>query len=239
MFSWSNQVQDLDEQLKILPKLSILSAAFITYLASQSEDKRVEYLTKWKQALSVDEKFDVRKFLSTESEQLGWKSQGLPSDELSMENAMTILRSQLCPFLVDPSSRATEWLKTHLKDKKVEVINQQDNNFTTQLELAVRFGKTLIVQEVDGVEPVLYPVLRKDLAAQGPRHVVQIGEKVIDFNADFRIYLTTRNPAPDLLPDMQAIVNEVNFTTTRAGLTGQVVNLHFRNNPIRCRPTIP
>jgi hypothetical protein len=37
------------------------------------------------------------------------------------------------------------------------------------LELAVRFGKTLIIQEVDGVEPILYPLLRGDLAAQGQR----------------------------------------------------------------------
>lgn len=29
------------------------------------------------------------------------------------------------PFLVDPSSRATEWLKTHLKEQRLEVINQQ------------------------------------------------------------------------------------------------------------------
>lgn len=224
---WSAQVNDLNEQLKILPKLCLLSASFITYLAGQSEDKRVSYMNKWKQLLNVDEKIDIRKFLSTESEQLVWKSKGLPSDELSMENAIVILNSQLCPFLVDPSSRATEWLKTHLKDKKVEVINQQDSNFTTQLELAVRFGKTLIVQEVDGVEPVLYPILRKDLVSQGPRHVVQIGEKILDYNPDFRIYLTTRNPAPELLPDMEAIVNEVNFTTTRAGLTGQVRNSLF------------
>lgn len=37
----------------------------------------------------------------------------------------------------------------------------------TSLELAVRFGKTLIIQEMDGVEPVLYPLLRRDLIAQG------------------------------------------------------------------------
>lgn len=43
----------------------------------------------------------------------------------------------------------------------------QDANFATQLELAVRFGKTLIIQEVDGVEPMLYPLLRGDLIAQG------------------------------------------------------------------------
>lgn len=39
----------------------------------------------------------------------------------------------------------------------------------TSLELAVRFGKTLIIQEMDGVEPVLYPLLRRDLVAQGIR----------------------------------------------------------------------
>lgn len=45
----------------------------------------------------------------------------------------------------------------------------QDANFMTVLELAVRFGKTLIIQEMDGVEPVLYPLLRRDLIAQGER----------------------------------------------------------------------
>lgn len=50
----------------------------------------------------------------------------------------------------------------------ISFINStQDSNFTTALELAVRFGKTLIIQEVDGVEPILYPLLRKDLVSQG------------------------------------------------------------------------
>ena len=43
----------------------------------------------------------------------------------------------------------------------------KDANFNTVLELAVRFGKTLIIQEADTVEPVLYPLLRGDLISQG------------------------------------------------------------------------
>lgn len=35
------------------------------------------------------------------------------------------LQGQLCPFLIDPSQRATEWLKVHLKESRLEVINQQ------------------------------------------------------------------------------------------------------------------
>lgn len=34
-------------------------------------------------------------------------------------------QSALRPYLVDPSSRATDWLKEHLKEQRLEVVNQQ------------------------------------------------------------------------------------------------------------------
>lgn len=59
------------------------------------------------------------------------------------------------------------WLKQHLKEGKVESVNQADSNFISQLELAVRFGKTLIVEQVETIEPALFPLLRADLVSQG------------------------------------------------------------------------
>ncbi|PNI44695.1 DYNC2H1 isoform 3 [Pan troglodytes] len=150
-------------------------------------------------------------------------------NQLDREHKRWNAQSRVCPFLIDPSSQATEWLKTHLKDSCLEVINQQDSNFITALELAVRFGKTLIIQEMDGVEPVLYPLLRRDLVAQGPRYVVQIGDKIIDYNEEFRLFLSTRNPNPFIPPDAASIVTEVNFTTTRSGLRGQLLALTIQH----------
>ncbi|XP_037123246.1 cytoplasmic dynein 2 heavy chain 1 isoform X1 [Syngnathus acus] len=232
---WNTQMLEIKNELDTLPVRAMLAAAFITYLSAAPEDRRRHCLETW-MAQSGLQKFDFRTFLSLESEQLIWKSQGLPSDDLSMENAIVILqinelklRSVACPFLIDPSSRATEWLCTHLIQNRLEVINQQDSNFMTALELAVRFGKTLIIQEMDGVEPVLYPLLRRDLIAQGPRYVVQIGEKVIDYNEDFRLFLATRNPAPFIPPDAVSVVTEVNFTTTKAGLQGQLLALTIQH----------
>lgn len=86
-----------------------------------------------------------------------------------------------------------------------------------------------MIQEVDGVEPVLYPLLRGDLVSQGPRFVVQLGEKVVDYNPDFRLFLATRNPAPELPPDAASTVTVVNFTTTRAGLSGQLLAATIQN----------
>lgn len=65
----------------------------------------------------------------------------------------------------------------------------------------------------------------------GPRYVVQIGEKFIDYHEDFRLFMATRNPAAFIPPDAASVITEVNFTTTRAGLRGQVGHtLHFNIN---------
>jgi dynein heavy chain 2 len=48
-------------------------------------------MTEWCENVGL-QGFDFRRFISSESEQLIWKSEGLPSDDLSMENAMVILK---------------------------------------------------------------------------------------------------------------------------------------------------
>ena len=63
-----------------------------------------------------------------------------------------------------------------------------------QVELAVRFGKTLFITEVDNVDPMLFSLVRKDLANQGPRQTVMIGDKSVDYNEKFRLFFATRNP---------------------------------------------
>ena len=60
--------------------------------------------------------------------------------------------------------------------------------FILTLELAVRFGKTLLLQDVQAIDPILYPILRRDLIGQGVYKVVQVGEKMVDFNPSFRLF---------------------------------------------------
>jgi dynein heavy chain 2 len=48
------------------------------------------------------------------------------------------------------------------------------SRFILMLELAVRFGKTLLLQDVQSIDPILYPILRRDLAGQGVYKAVQV-----------------------------------------------------------------
>ncbi len=223
---WAAQAAFIKANIASLPVKSLLAAAFVCYLGDATEDVREATVDQWAAAAQLPEgaKFDFLAFMSTESEQLSWKAEGLPSDRLSIENAAAIIASGTqTSLLVDPGQRATEWLKKHMHAMRFEVINQQDSNFVTALELALRFGKKLLIQEVDSIEALLMPILRRDLVPQGPRFCIYVGEKLVDFNEDFQLFLSTRNPEIDVSPNLQGIINTVNFTTTRAGLANQLL----------------
>ncbi|VDD74961.1 unnamed protein product [Mesocestoides corti] len=210
---WEKQVLSLTRQLETLPATAIISAGFITYLSACSEDEREATVSNWwqqieelglsipaKQASSKAVPFDFKRFLVTEKEQLQWRSQGLPSDQLSVENAAVIL---------------------------------QNPNFVTVLELAVRFGKALIIQEVDQIAPIIFPILKKDLIFQGPRATVKLGEKEVDYNESFRLFMTTRQPCISVgavTPECaSSLVTVVNFQATRVGLMGQLLEITLQH----------
>jgi dynein heavy chain 2, cytosolic len=210
-------------------------------------------------AVGATGKFEPVRFLSTESEVLQWKAQGLPSDDLSVENAAVIINSThsgRVPFIIDPSTQATAWLQHYLASAEstkglgssassgslapasprkgaaeelaaaaasLEILNAQDPRFQNVVELAVRFGKTLLIKDVDRVEPMLYPLLRRDYYHAGPRSTVQVGDKQVDVNERFRVFFATRNPRPFIPPDAASVITEVNFTVTRSGLESQLL----------------
>jgi dynein heavy chain 2 len=229
---WKTQAGQLNGDIGRLPMKMLLAAGFATYLAKTPEDVRFPMLTKW-QELTEQQGFAFKRVMSTESELLQWKSLGLPSDELSQENSLVITyAAERVPFIIDPASAATEWLKAMLskdRTRPLEVVTHHDSRFSNQVELAVRFGKTLLILEVDGVEPMLYPLCRKDLCHQGPRWVVSVGDKVVDYNEGFRLFLVTRNPDPDIPPDAAGLVTTVNFTVTKSGLEGQLLGIAIQN----------
>ncbi|KAK3283536.1 hypothetical protein CYMTET_8768 [Cymbomonas tetramitiformis] len=223
---WDEQVSLLESEILELPLNALMSCGFIVYLPSATEQRRASIVDTWRKLTKVDG-YNFRNFMSTESQMLTWKAEGLPSDDLSMENAIIILQTLQVPYIIDPSTQASDWLKGHMKQGggTIEVTTTFDPKFVTTMELAVRFGKTLVIEEVDFIEPILYSLLRQDLLRQGPRLLVQIGEKQIDYNENFRLYLITRNPYPNVPPDAVSLIAETNFSVTHSGLEGQLLGL--------------
>ena len=81
---WEQQSKTLHAEVQTLPLQALLAAAFCTYLGKVSEDIRASMRTIWQEAAGVH-KFTLRGLLSSESQLLAWKFEGLPSDTLSQE----------------------------------------------------------------------------------------------------------------------------------------------------------
>jgi dynein heavy chain 2 len=147
---WGNQMKDMDLQMERLPMTLLMASSFITYLGIMPEDTRLEMTSLWCRRLELPE-FRFMLMMSSETERLEWKAQGLPGDDLSAENSIIITKSTLYPLIIDPSTQASKWLTSYLAAQKcsVELTTQQDAKFIQKLELSVRFGKTLVIQEVD------------------------------------------------------------------------------------------
>lgn len=111
---WVETVGALDAAIADLPLACLMASAFVTYLPGVPEDVRAEVQAGWAMLLSVPPTYDFKRFMSSESEMLTWKGEGLPGDDLSMENGIAILSTAASPLIIDPSKSASDWLKTHL-----------------------------------------------------------------------------------------------------------------------------
>ncbi|KAL3676900.1 hypothetical protein R1sor_026848 [Riccia sorocarpa] len=247
---WENQVAELEKETGKLRFSSIMAAAFMTYLAPASEDYRNAMLSQW-QSLSQGgfdiikplggypkstsrpepqpepEAFSLTKFMSSESEILFWRTAGLTSNEMVTESAIAVKHSRKCRLLVDPLGQAVKWLINcaTTQDIPFETVGLKDARFTTALQLAVRFGKMLIVQDVEEVEPVLFPLLRSEFERQNSKWTVRVGGKVVDLDENFQLYLIARESRLTVPPDTLSLLLQTNFTVTRTGLEKQLLSL--------------
>jgi dynein heavy chain 2 len=102
---WSDQVISIDVALKALPLNSLLAAGFIAYLPAAPEDRRLETTSRWTEYLGV-ERFDLRRFMSSESEMLTVESEG-PARRRALdgERGGHPCSRRRAPLIIDPVLR--------------------------------------------------------------------------------------------------------------------------------------
>ena len=68
----------------------------------------------------MTEDFKIEDLLTTEVEISIWNSQGLPPDELSIQNAILTTKGPKTPVCIDPQGQATKWLRVMEHNPKDE-----------------------------------------------------------------------------------------------------------------------
>ena len=99
------------------------------------------------------------------------------------------------------------------KDNAMDVVKLTDKDFLRSLENAVRFGKPCLLENIgEELDPALEPILLQQTFKQAGSTVIKLGDSVIPYHDDFKLYITTKLPNPHYTPEVSTKVTLVNFT---------------------------
>lgn len=230
---WEGSSEGFKTQMNTIVGDTLLSSGFLAYAGYFDQHYRQNLFTAWsehlgKAAISYRQDMALSEYLSHPDERLRWKGNLLPDDDLCTENAIMLKRFNRYPLIIDPSGQATEFLEREYADRKLTKTSFLDDSFRKNLESALRFGNPLLVQDVESYDPILNPVLNREVRRTGGRVLISLGEQDIDLSPSFVIFLSTRDPTVEFAPDVCSRVTFVNFTVTRASLQSQCLNQVLR-----------
>ena len=127
--------------------------------------------------------------------------------------------------MIDPQEQANRWIKKMEEEKQLKIVKPNDKDFTKNLEICVRDGYPLLIEDVgEALNPILDSVLSKNLVEQTPgRFTLRIGDTDLDYDNRFKLYMTTKMSNPHYLPEVSIKVGLINFTVTMEGLEEQLL----------------
>ncbi|CAH0489695.1 unnamed protein product [Peronospora farinosa] len=234
---WEAGSNDFGTQMKTLVGDTLLSSAFLTYIGFLDFQQRKILIQDWRDILelmgiSTKPQLSFVDYLSRPNEQLEWQMSDLPSDELCYENAIILQRFHRFPLIIDPSGQANNFIMKYYSLKtntKIAQTSFLDSSFMKVLASAIRFGTALLVHEVENIDPILNPVLNRELYKTGGRVLIRLAGEEIDYSPDFRLFLITRDPSCRFSPDICSRVTFVNFTVTPSSLESQGLSILLKS----------
>ena len=231
---WAKGRDEISEQKRRLVGNVSMACAFISYCGPFNAEFRTllvneSFIADMKRKqIPCTPNLDLTKFLVDDATIGEWNLQGLPKDDLSIQNGIMVTSSSRFPLLIDPQGQGGFWIR----NKYAEFINPRQSFATLTnpkfkeffLKPCMEDGKTLIIEGIENeVDPILDPVLEKQISIRNKSKYVDVGGTDIDWNDSFRMFLTCRLPNPAFSPELSAKTTIIDFTVTLGGLEQQLL----------------
>ncbi|CAM4852615.1 unnamed protein product [Rotaria socialis] len=233
---WNNDLEELKHKLLRLLGDTLICASFLAYVGAFTFEFRHELLRElWEKDLleknvPLSQPIRLDELLTSDVEISKWTSEGLPPDELSVQNGILTTQSSRFPYCIDPQQQALKWIKKREEKSNLKILTFHDNDFLKHLEMSIKYGFPILFQDCDEyIDPVIDNVLEKNVRGIEGRQFVVLGDKEVDYDPSFRLYLTSKLPNPRLTPAHFGKSMVINYTVTLKGLEDQLLAVIVKN----------
>ncbi|CAG5099433.1 Similar to DNAH5: Dynein heavy chain 5 [Cotesia congregata] len=226
---WTEQSGEFKIQLGKLVGDVLLATGFLSYCGPYNQQYRAGLVTSWMNILMTrkipfTKDLNIINMLVDSATVSEWTLQGLPNDELSVQNALVVTKSSSYPLLVDPQNQGKMWIKNKEMNNELQITSLNHKYFRTHLEDSLSLGRPLLIEDIaEELDPVIDNVLEKNFIKSGSIEKVIVGDKECDVMPGFMLYITTKLPNPAYSPEISAKTSIIDFTVTMQGLEDQLL----------------
>ena len=164
---WKETVEVMKSEVVNVGADVFVSAAAISYNGPFTGSFRKSLIDYWitivgSKDLPMSNDYQISKVLGDPLLIRDWVIDGLPSDTVSLENAIFCTQGHRWPLVIDPQEQAFKWLnKTYSITKKV-LTKPSASNFIPEVKAAVKNGFPVLLTDVeDTLPPVLDSIFTK------------------------------------------------------------------------------
>ncbi|XP_018409373.1 PREDICTED: dynein heavy chain 3, axonemal-like [Nanorana parkeri] len=228
---WRSIVTQLGDTYQNIVGDMLLSAGIVAYLGPFTSEFRQEILRKWfnmcrDKHIPISDGFALSSTLGDPVKIMEWQFHGLPKDSFSLENAIIVTSAQQWPLMIDPQGQANKWIKNMEKINKIQICKATDTDYLRAVGNSIQFGTPVLIENLtEELDPILEPVLLRQTFKQNGVEYIRLGEAVIHYSRDFKLYMTTRLRNPHYLPEVSVKVTLINFMITPIGLEDQLLTI--------------
>ncbi|XP_041836758.1 dynein heavy chain 8, axonemal-like [Melanotaenia boesemani] len=227
---WIEQLEEFKSQINKLVGDVLQLVGFLSYCGPFNQSFREMLLKDIWEAELREHKIPFTDNLNIISDLVDpptiseWNLQGLPGDDLSVQNGIIVTKATRYPLLIDPQTQGKAWIKKKEEANSLQVTSLNHKFFRTHLEDCLSMGRPLLIEDIcEDLDPALDNVLEKNFIKSGTSFKVKVGDKEINVMDGFQLYITTKLPNPAYSPEVSAKTSIIDFTVNMKGLENQLL----------------